>query len=80
LLNKNCYEPFCLGVNTHIAIARQHMAMLETESNIGTSLHELSLGGNQIYTIPVLTGSWPLALSSWAEANLACIVKLPFLL
>jgi len=32
---KTCYEPFCLGVNTHIAIAQQHMAMLETESNIG---------------------------------------------
>jgi hypothetical protein len=30
-----CYDPFCLGVNTHIAIVRQHMAMLETESNIG---------------------------------------------
>ena len=29
-----CYDPFCLGVNTHIAIARQHMAMVETESNI----------------------------------------------
>ncbi|MGC2745216.1 MAG: hypothetical protein WA672_18760 [Candidatus Angelobacter sp.] len=31
---KTFYEPFCLGVNTHIAIARQHMAMLETESDI----------------------------------------------
>jgi hypothetical protein len=29
------YDPFCLGVNTHIAMVRQHMAMLETESNIG---------------------------------------------
>jgi len=43
-----CYDPFCLGVNTHIAIARQHMAMLEIESNIGLSLQHPS-GRRQLW-------------------------------
>ena len=53
-----CYDPFCLGVNTHIAIARQHMAMLETESNIGLSLQHHPDAGNSglLQSLLVLSG------------------------
>jgi hypothetical protein len=55
LLNKTCYEPFCLGVNTRIAIAQQHMAMLETESNIAYKVYINYLEGCNLgsaFTMP----------------------------
>ena len=74
---KTCYEPFCLGVNTRIAIARQHMAMLETESNIKykstltirrrqSGFNRLSYGHK---------GSWPFALSFWPKRLLSSRTK-----
>jgi hypothetical protein len=45
---KSCYEPICLSVNTRIAIARQHMAMLEAENNIKKLYRNRGLEGNGI--------------------------------
>jgi hypothetical protein len=62
---KTCYEPFCLGVNTRIAIAQQHMAMLETESNIAYKFTINYLAA--AITDSVSTMSWQ-ALGRWLLA------------